>query len=215
MEKIALIDDNNDERGTYQKRLSLFLKKRESTLEVIDTYPFHDISLYYEWIIKEDIIALIFDEKLNNASQEGSSPVDYTGSSLVKSIRERFKDIPIFTLTNYPGDPDLEQAFGQFEGILSKRNFSLEHVDIILRACQRYLTENQHQLSTYDTLTKKIASGNSDDGDFEALNALQLKLLLPLNDELKDREDWLKAYEGQIKALEQIKIDLERKIKEQ
>jgi len=180
---------------------------------VIDIFPFSESGQYYEWIISENIVALVIDEKLHNESQEGSSPVDYNGSFLVLKIRERFKDIPIFTLTNFPDDPELERTFNQYEYILSKDNFTEKHVDIILRASQRYLDENQKELSLYNDLTKKIASGKFKADDFEKLKALQLKLHIPLSNDLKDREDWLKEYENQIVALELIKKTLESKIK--
>ncbi len=214
MAKIAIVDDSNDQRDTYSKRLSLFLKNKNSTIEVITTCPFSDFNKYYDWIKNENIIALIFDEKLHNESQKGSPPVNYNGSYLVIKIRESYKDIPIFTLTNFPDDEELQRNFNQFEYILSKKDFSDKHVDIILRACQRYLDENKKQLSLYDELTRKIASGNAVDNDFESLKALQLKLQITYNINLKDKEDWLKEYENQISELEQIKNDLESKIKE-
>ncbi|HBG62239.1 MAG: hypothetical protein A2266_02600 [Bacteroidetes bacterium RIFOXYA12_FULL_40_10] len=214
MAKIALVDDSNDQRDTFKKRLSIFLNKRESTLEVVDTFPFSDISKYFKWIIDEDIIALILDEKLHIESQVGSTPVDYNGSDLVVKIRNIFKDIPIFTLTNYSTDEELLRNFSQFEYILSKDNFTQMHVDIILRACQRYICENQKQLSLFDDITRKIASGYAVDSDFEILKALQIKLQLPISTNLKDKEDWLREYEKQISALEQIKNDLESKKQE-
>jgi len=211
--RIAIVDDSPDQRDTYKKRLSLFLQQKGSMLEVIDTYPFTDVNQYFDWIIAEDIIALIFDEKLHNESQSGRTPVNYNGSSIVLKIRERFKDIPIFTLTNYPDDSDLQLVFSEYECILSKKDFTEKHVDIILRACQRYLNENQKELSQFDELSKKIASGKAQGDDINILQALQLKLQIPFTSDLKDREDWLKEYEKQITALEQIKKEIESKIK--
>jgi hypothetical protein len=208
MEKIAIVDDSDDQRDTYKKRLSLFLKKRESSLEVIDTFPFRDINTYFEWIINENIIALILDEKLHVESQKDSIPVDYSGSFLVLKIRERFKDIPIFTLTNYSTDEELQNNFNQFEYILSKEDFSQKHVDIILRSCQRYLVENKNELSLFDDLTKKIATGNVNSEETVILKALQQKLHIPLTTDLKNREEWLKEYENQIHILEELKTKL-------
>lgn len=213
MAKIALVDDSKDQRETYKKLLSLFLKAKESSLEVIDVFPFKEFTDYYSWIIDENIVVLIFDEKLYNDSDVGLEPVNYNGSFLVKKIRERFKDIPIFTLTNFPDDEELQRNFNQFEYILSKNDFAQKHVDIILRASQRYLDENQKQLALFDNLTKKIASGNAEGNDIEVLKALQVKLQIPVSIDLKDREDWLKDYENQIAALELIKKNLESKIK--
>lgn len=213
MERIAIVDDSKDQRETYKKLLSLFLRRKNSFLEVIDVFPFKDYNDYYPWIVDENIVALIFDEKLYNDSTNGFDPVDYNGSFLVEKIRQRFKDIPIFTLTNFPDDEDLQRNFSQYEYILSKSDFTEKHVDIILRASQRYLAENQQQLSEYDILTRKIASGKAEENDISRLNALQVKLQIPFCADLNDREDWLKEYESQITSLEQIKIKLENKIK--
>ncbi len=213
MARIAIVDDSKDQRETYKKLLTLFLKSKNSQLEVIDIFPFKYFDQYYSWIIKEEIAVLIFDEKLYNDSTEGIEPVDYNGSYLVEKIRERFKDIPIFTLTNFPNDEELQKNFHQFEYILSKGDFTDKHVDIILRACQRYLAENQKELSSFDDLTKKIALGKAEEGDVEKLKALQMKLQIPVGVDLKDRENWLKNYEDQIAFLEQIKINLESKFR--
>lgn len=207
--RIAIVDDSDDQRDTYKKRLSLFLIQKGSTLEVIDTYPFTDPLDYFEWIEKENIIALIFDEKLHMESKAGFTPVDYSGSTIVLKIRERKKDIPIFTLTNYPEDAELQQVFNEYEYILSKDNFTDKHVDIILRAYQRYLIENQKELSQFNELSKKIACGNAEGDDLIVLHALQLKLQMPFTNNLKDREDWLQAYEAQIQALKKIKEEIE------
>lgn len=213
MAKIALVDNSKDQRETYKNLLSLFLKAKESSLEVIDVFPFKEFADYYSWILDENIVVLIFDEKLYNDSDVGLEPVNYNGSFLVKKIRERFKDIPIFTLTNFPDDEELQRNFNQFEYILSKNDFAQKHVDIILRASQRYLDENQKQLALFGNLTKKIASGYAEGDDIEVVKALQVKLQIPVGIDLKDREDWLKEYENQITALEHIKESLENKIK--
>ncbi len=214
MGKIAIVDDSNDQRDTYSKRLSLFLKRKGSTLEVIDTYPFSDINSYNDWISSEDIIALILDEKLHIESQEGSIPVDYSGSNLVLKIRERFKDIPIFTLTSYPHDPELLEVFNQYEYILSKEDFSEKYVDIILRASQRYFIENQKQLSLFNELTKEISGGNKDPELIKELQALQTKLELPFSG-FDDRNAWLNEYESQITSLEMLNDIIRTKLEKQ
>jgi hypothetical protein len=213
MAKIAIVDDNSDQRGTSKIRLNLFLKQLNSNIEVIDTFPFEKYSDYYGFIDSEEIIALVIDEKLHNDSQEGAAPVDYNGSDLVTYIRERYKYIPVFTLTNFPEDQILQEKVNEYDYIFSKKNFTIKQVEIIQRACQRYLEENQKELSLFNDLTKKIASGEAEGDDIEKLKALQLKLHIPLSSDLKDREDWLKEYENQIAALNDLKAKLEKKLK--
>ena len=211
MEKIVIVDDNSDQRGTNKIRLKLFLKELNSPLEVIDIFPFEEYSDYYKFIIDEDIIALVIDEKLYNDSQPDKAPVGYNGSDLVTFIRERFKYIPIFTLTNFPEDQILQEKVNEYDYIFSKNDFTLKQVSIIQRSCHRYLEENQRELSLYSCLSQKLAMGKGEDNDYEILNALQTKLHMPLNDDIKIREEWLAEYENQIKALEELKYKLENK----
>jgi len=213
MVKIAIVDDNREQRETSAIRLRLFLKELNSYLEVIDIFPFEKYSDYYGFIDIENVIALIIDEKLYNDSQEDKEPVEYNGSDLVSVLRERYKYIPVFTLTNFPTDDELLENVNEFDSIFYKKEFSIKQVEIIHRACQRYLMENQLELSLYNELTKKVASGKAESGDIEKLNALQQKLEIPLSSELKDREIWLKEFEKQIDILEEIKVKLENKLK--
>ncbi len=213
MAKIVIVDDNKDQRGTYAIRLKQFLKELNSDIQVIDVFPFEKPSHYYGFIDAENIAAIIVDEKLHNDSQPDKLPVDYNGSDLVMFIRERYKYIPFFTLTNYPEDQVLQEKINEYDYIFSKKEFTIKQVEIIQRACQRYLIENQKELSMYNDLTRKIASGKAAGNDIEKLKALQQKLEIPVSTDLKDREEWLKEFEKQIASLEEIKSKLEKKLK--
>ena len=212
MAKIAIVDDNQDQRGTYAIRLKQFLKELNSDIQVIDIFPFEKPSDYYGFIDAENIAAIIVDEKLHNDSQPDKPPVGYNGSDLVMYIRERYKYIPFFTLTNFPEDQVLQEKVNEYDYIFSKKDFTIKQVEIIQRACQRYLAENQKELSMYSDLTIKIASGKMEGGDIEKLKAIQEKLQIPVSTDLTDREEWLNEYEKQINSLEEIKLKLEKKL---
>lgn len=213
MAKIAIIDDNKDQRETYAIRLKQFLKELNSDIQVVESFPFENPSDYYGFIDIEDISAMIVDEKLHNDSQPDKPPVGYNGSDLVMYIRERYKYIPFFTLTNFPEDQVIQEKVNEYDYIFSKKDFTIKQVEIIQRACQRYFNENLKELSMYNDLTRKIASGNIEKGDIEKLKALQEKLQIPVSTDLSDREEWLKEYEQQIESLEEIKLKLEKKLK--
>jgi len=213
MAKIAIIDDNKDQRETYAIRLKQFLKELNSDIQVVESFPFEKPSDYYGFIDIEEISAIIVDEKLHNDSQPDKPPVGYNGSDLVIYIRERYKYIPFFTLTNFPEDQVIQEKVNEYDYIFSKKDFTIKQVEIIQRACQRYFNENQKELSMYNDLTRKIASGNIEKGDIEKLKALQEKLQIPVSTDLSDREEWLKEYEKQIESLEEIKLKLEKKLK--
>jgi len=213
MEKIAIVDDNSEQRETNKIRLKLFLKELNSTLEVIDVFPFKEYSDYFGFINSEDIIALVIDEKLYNDSQFDKVPVGYNGSDLVVFIRERYKYIPIFTLTNFPDDNILQEKINEYDYIFSKKDFTIKQVSIIQRSCHRYLDENQKELSLYGDISQKLALGKGEFDDYEKLNALQTKLQIPFNSDIKIRKEWLDEYEKQILALEELKNKLENNLK--
>ena len=215
MAKIAIVDDNKEQRESLRISLSLLLEEHNSSLEVIDTFPFESFEEYHSWIVDEDISLLIFDERLHDQKEDNKGPVNYKGHELVKKIRLPFKDIPIFTVTAFVEDEDLQTNSGEFENVILRTDFNengSKYVERIIRASQRYLSQNTHELSEFDDLTKKIAMGKGDKGDIEKLKALQIKLLLPYID-LTDREGWITEYEKQIGELEKLKITLERIVK--
>ena len=212
MNRIAIIDDNHEQRETLKRAIEAYLERRESTLEVIDIYPFEteDFQVYIDWINSENILVLIFDERMHNESENGKGPVGYKGNELVSIIRKSFKYIPVFTVTSHIDDDELQEKFGEFEYIVGREDFidnGANYVDIIIRSSQRYLDENQNELSEYDHLTKLIASGKGKSEDIDRLKALQIKLHIPMND-FSDRETWLKEYEIHIKELEEYKAQL-------
>ena len=208
MTKIALVDDNKDQRESYAIRLRQFLKELNSDIEVIDIFPFEKPSDYYNFIDSKNIIAIIVDEKLHNDSQQEKLPVNYNGSDLVIHIRERYKYIPFFTLTNYPEETELQEKINEYDYIFSKKSFTKKQVQIVHRACQRYLEENQKELAAFDDLTKKIASGKAEKSEIEKLTAIQVKLQIPFT-QLEERKEWLNEYENQITALKNLISKLE------
>jgi len=100
--KIGIIDDNFDQRETLRLSLEVYLENNDSTFEVVDIFPFvtETFEEYFQWIKDENIVCLIFDERMNNETENGIGPVGYKGDQLVSIIRERFKDIPIYVITS-------------------------------------------------------------------------------------------------------------------
>jgi CheY-like chemotaxis protein len=216
MPAIAIIDDNRDQRETLKKRLSFHLREHESSLLVIDQFPFAKYEEYFPWIDGNDVRVLILDEKLNDQTDNGQGPVDYKGNELVSQIRSKLKDIPIFTITAHAEDQDLQAKFGEFDHIINREDFNehgSKYVEIMIRSTQRYLDENEEELREFDALTKLVASGTATQENKTRLAALQVKLNLPLSGDLMNREQWLKEYEKHIQDLEVLKIAIENKLK--
>lgn len=217
MNRIGIIDDNKDQRETLQLALEAHLENRDSSLEVIDIFPFDtkDFTEYFEWIQANNICCLIFDERMHNESENDVGPVGYRGNELVTIVRNKFKDIPIYVITSNKTDEDLQQKFSEFEDIIDRQEFTDEgerYVDRFIRASQRYLDENTSELEEFQQLSELVASGKNDKDDLIRLRALQLKLNLPLDNGLGERKDWLDDYENKIQFLEQLQKKIETKI---
>ena len=215
MATIAIIDDNPEISESLKIALQQFLENFNSSLKVITQFPFMDVNKYFDFIEQNGICVLILDERLNNQSNDLNGPVDYKGNQLVTVIRERLKDFPIFSITTYSDDEDLLSKLSEFEYILPRDKFVEEgnnYVPIIIRAAHRFLESNINELSEFNKLTKEIAGGDSNPEKIKKLQALQLKLELPYTG-FDDRKNWLDQYEIHIAELEQIKKELQNKIK--
>lgn len=210
MSKIGIIDDNHDQRETLRRALEVYLENQDSSFEVIDIFPFDTTTFeeYFKWIEDEDIVCLIFDERMHNETEKGVGPVGYRGNELVVIIRERFKDIPIYVITSNKTDEELTAKFSEFEDIIERQEFINEgekYVNRIIRASQRYLNENDDELQEFQELSEVIASGKYDEEQLTRLKALQTKLHLPIDSNLGERKDWLDEYENGINELEELK----------
>ncbi|SNR68633.1 response regulator [Lutibacter flavus] len=219
MSKIGIIDDNKAQRETLKSLIESHLDNFESSIEVVDVFPFADdsISLYKEWIEQNEIICLIFDEQMHNDSEEGKGPVGYRGNQLVLEIRKYFMDIPIYVITSHKNDDDLQKKFSEFEDIIGREEFIVDgekYVKRFIRASQSFLNENIEELSELKQLSEIVASGKNDENDLNRLKALQLKLNVQLDSGLGERKDWLDEYENKIQFLEDLQKKIENKIKE-
>ena len=219
MTKIGIVDDNHDQRETLGRALRVYLETQESTLEVVDIFPYDTETFdeYFQWIEKEEIVCLIFDERMHNETENGIGPVGYRGNELVIYIRERFRDMPIYVVTSNKGDEELKAKFSEFEDIIERQEFideGAKFVRRIIRATQRFLDENIEELEELQTLSELVASGKSKHDDEIRLKALQTKLHLPLASGLGERKDWLDEYEKRIDELESLKKEMESKLGE-
>jgi CheY-like chemotaxis protein len=210
MPNIAIVDDRSDFRTTLKRKIELSLKKlNQSVWSVIDIDPFLNIEDYVLWIKNNDIAILILDEKLQEVAS--GSTVNYNGSLLIEKIREALKEFPVFAITSYPNEPDLQSKFPLFDEILERDTFyhkSDEYVSRFLRAGQRFLTTHYAQLNQISKLSQKIASGTALQEEKEQLEALQTLMGLPYS-HLPGREEWLKEYEDKLEKLEEISLKID------
>lgn len=206
MAVIGIIDDREDFRTTLKRKIDLSIKKQKLTWITLDIHPFEDMKDYISWIKENDIAVLILDERL----QEGhhGENVKYNGSKLIEFIRESLPEFPVFAITNYPKDLDLQAKFPLFDDILGRDDFFKkpdDHIIRFTRAGQRFLEVYNKQLTRISELSKKIALGSADAKDVDELNALQEYLSMPFASlVLTNREDWLKQYESKMSELSSL-----------
>lgn len=217
MSKIGIIDDDKAQRETLKSLINSHLDNLESSIDVIDTFPFADnfIEQYKNWIDENDIVCLIFDEQMHNDSEGGKGPVGYRGNQLVLEIRKYFKSIPIYVITSHKNDDELQEKFSEFEDIIGREQFIQEgekYVKRFIRASQVFLEENFNELSELKHLSELVASGTNTKQDLNRLEALQLKLNVQIDSGLGERKDWLDEYESKIQFLEELQKEIESKI---
>jgi hypothetical protein len=216
MPYIAIIDDNAEQSDTLKKTLNHYIKKYTDEISVINQFPFKDIEDYLSFITKNDVCALILDEKLNDQVTPEGGTVPYQGHELVSILRERLKNFPIFMVSNYIEGDELVEKRGEFEYMLTRSELTESEdgeklIPILLRSAQRYIDANNKELSEFNDLTKEIASGNTDPQKISRLKALQVKLELS-SIGFDDRKAWLDQYAKHIGELEELKSQLEKKI---
>ena len=195
-------------------KLNLELEKLSPGWTVIDSKPFKETEMYRQWILENDISVLIIDERLDEEKLEDGSYVKYFGSDLVKKLRNFFKDIPIYCITNIAITEHLKKALSYFNLILSRKKFDDDienYLNLFIKSGISFYTEFQKELARLGELSETIARGDATDKDKEEIHSLQTKLLIPhLSEELLSRESYSKDLK---KKIEEIKSMQDRLVK--
>lgn len=142
MPKITIVDDRKDFRTTLKRKIeAFFIKSKLKDWEVMDISPFQNKSEYFPWLLENDVVVLILDERLQENIEESES-VNYKGSELIEEIRRHLKEFPVYAITNYSRDPDLQSKFPLFDEILDRDSFyskADEYITRFIRSGQRYI----------------------------------------------------------------------------
>jgi hypothetical protein len=214
MPKIGIIDDKDDVRVTLARAILVGLQglEKDSEWATIETRPFVDMEEYVSWINANDIAVLTVDERLDEDVSNGSS-VHYRGSDLIDFLRMSFKELPIYAISSFIEDPDLQNKFSSFDDIIPRIPLSKDpekYIERFLRAGEKFLNTNLKKLSELTELSEKIATGNFIEEDVLKANAIQKDLEIPFEiQEVRSRREWLKKFETEINEME----DLQEKIK--
>lgn len=174
--RMAFIDDRADQRTTMVRGLKHALPKN---WECIDYGIFPNPQDYIQWIVNERISVLLVDQLLNEGPDELGDSADYKGHDVIAIVRNAFQEMPIFVVTAAPDDPDLEQRFGEADGIIGREDMlsnAKEHLKRILRQGSTFFEQHKAELNRFSHLSEAFATGSAKDEDLEELRALQVKL---------------------------------------
>lgn len=216
MAGICIIDDRRDIRGTLERKINLILRKNFTKWNVISEDPFKEEIDYLNFIHENDIGVLILDERLHEIGN-GQNSVNYNGSKLVIFLRQYLKDFPIYSITSYHEDDDLENQFSQFDEIIARENFypkAEEYVARFIRAGQRFLTTHNEQLLRLSELSELIAKGTATEDNLKELKVVQESLNIPFSDYgYANRELWLDDYEKNLTDLSMLNNEIDEFLK--
>lgn len=216
MPTIAIIDDKKDARTTRERLLEPHVARASKDWGILAAAPFTKANLYPSWIADNDIAAMLIDQKLDDEPPPGQKhSVDYTGTSLVKYLRQHAIDIPIYLVTSFAG-PTSKTDNAMFEEVLSKEIFdqSLEVVVTrIIRAGGQYWKKNQDQLSMLSDLSEKIVDGKASKADIKKAKAIREQLALAFDPtDLESRSHLIESLEQAIGGLENSAAQLKKEL---
>jgi hypothetical protein len=218
MKTIGLIDDKDKSRRAFMLKLNLELEKSYPTWKIIDSKPFKDQDDYRQWILENEISVLITDERLDEEKLSDGSYVSYFGSDLVKKLREFFKDIPIYCITNIEITDNLRKSLSYFNLILSRKKFDDDvpnFLNLFIKSGTSFYTEFQKELTRLGELSNKYAEGSLIEAEKKEILSLQTRLLIPhLTSDLASREHTLNELEKKIEEIKSFHDELKKHLKD-
>jgi len=184
MNNIGLIDDRRDQRETTETLLNRSL--RDTGWRCISIEPFSNLDQYFSWINEHEIAGLIVDEKLNESQLSSGGNAGYDGHTLVRHIRQHIPDFPVYSITSYKDDPNLQDNIFNFENIFDRTEFQDKKdqiTKIILRGCQKFTKEHQNHLSRISELSTKNAISELTEEELSEIKSIQTYLSISLIEE--------------------------------
>lgn len=217
MKNIGLIDDKDRSRRAFMLKLNLKLEELYPDWKIIDSKPFKDTEEYRQWILENEISLLILDERLDEEKLDDGSYVKNFGSDVVKELRDFFKDIPIYCITNIEITDHLKDALGYFNLILSRKKFDDDidnYLNSFVKSGVSFYTEFQKELGRLGELSELIAKGEATEKDLAEIQSLQTRLIIPhMTKALVSRENYLTELEKNIEKIKSMQETLIKSLK--
>ncbi|MBX3282444.1 MAG: hypothetical protein KF756_08205 [Acidobacteria bacterium] len=212
---IGIIDDSKDYRDSFVEDFedldSANFKLDKEDWQVAVTAPLPDINEYPDWILENDLTAVILDEKLQNGG------VTYGGHEVLELIKGKFP-LPVFVVTEYKDDPDLETQFEKATDIIGKPEWARERTRFagrVLSSAKDYSDVYVSKHIEMDALADKAAKDEANEDEIKKLEALRDQIQLPLMKEDATREEVLNEFESSVNLLEDLIIKAKERLGEQ
>ncbi|MBA4252156.1 MAG: hypothetical protein Q8M40_08025 [Legionella sp.] len=214
MPNIGIVDDREAHRTTVAKNVAMCLNQSWGQLNI---FPFQAMDDYLSWIHQHDIAVLVLDERLNEDVNGGQS-VTYNGNTLASYLRKVLPDFPIFVVTTFADDEDLQESKSEVEGIINRSEFNAEpevYVPRMVRSGQRFLDQYQNELNQLAELSQKIAVGEASKEDESKLHAIQAKIgISSTRDSNLDKSELIVELSSRLDQFDSIKQRIESLLKE-
>lgn len=201
---IGIIDDSKDYRDLFVEDFgdldSGNFKLDSEDWQIAVTAPLTDLNEYLDWILDNDITAVILDEKLQNAG------VTYGGHEVLDLIKSKFP-LPVFVVTEFKDDPDLETRFEKATDIIGKPEWARERTRFagrVLSSAKDYSDVYVSKHMEMDALADKVAKNAASEDEKKRLEALRDQVHLPLTKEDATREEILNEFETSVNLLEDL-----------
>lgn len=182
MSTILVVDDRAKERNKVVALVSHSLPEG-STWTARGIEPLAAIDEYGALITEDDIAVLILDEKLQEQAAELTGvAVNYNGHELVSFLRPRFPDLPIYVVTAYDAEEDVQNAASKVEGIINRMEFNKDpkvHTARMIRSGHRFAKALEGDLNYLSAISEKLAVGKADDDEVKKMTSIREKLSLP------------------------------------
>ncbi|MFN2508374.1 MAG: hypothetical protein ABR589_06340 [Chthoniobacterales bacterium] len=216
MPKIGILDDREPQRQTMHRTVEAEVPEG---WQPIDVPLFEELTKYPVWLVNNDVQVLLADFVLDEqAAEEGSGAANYKADAVIAAIRDALPDFPVFILTAFPKNADLQRTLGSAEAVMNRRRFgreATENVERMVRAGRRFAREYERNLAELGKLAEKAASGNADAAELEQLRSLQTALGLGLSAAGDvGRSEALDRFEAKLSDFEKLRGEIERLLKQ-
>ncbi len=214
MPSIAVVDDRDEVRQTVADSIEMALPDKEiAPWTVLSTRPFRTLDEYLAYVTDECISVLVIDERLN----EQGGGIAYSGHELAEFLRGHFPEFPIFMVTAYPPDEELEAHAVALDHILDRRDFygaAEKWVPRFIRAGQQYFKTHAQVLAQLSELAEKAASGEISSDEETKLRSLQATVGRGfLFNESESRDDALKKLGELVAEADALREKVEKALK--